>query len=166
MSHHHSSYHTFGEPEQEYDQPTSEDLHYIAQTQRQLLHHGDHRHHEAPLSPSSLSSQQSSRDGGGGAMLSLDPQVLAQLSAHFDGLLNSIAERVEFLSTQTLQSTQSHRRRTQLVTDHVTLEIERLKDVMRQCDELQNEFLKIKRIGEIVKGFRQRVEVLEKRVGR
>lgn len=70
------------------------------------------------------------------------------------------------LSTQTLQSTQSHRRRTQLVTDHVTLEIERLKDVMRQCDELQNEFLKIKRIGEIVKGFRQRVEVLEKRVGR
>ena len=44
--------------------------------------------------------------------------------------------------------------------------MERLRDIMRQCDELQNEFLKIRRIGEIVKGFRARVEALEARIGR
>lgn len=65
-----------------------------------------------------------------------------------------------------MQSTQAHHRRTQSVADRATMEIERLREVMRQCDELQNEFLKIKRIGEIVKGFRQRVELLEQRIGR
>lgn len=44
--------------------------------------------------------------------------------------------------------------------------MERLRDILRQCDELQNEFLKIKRIGDIVKGFRARVEDLEKRIGK
>lgn len=45
-------------------------------------------------------------------------------------------------------------------------EMERLREILRQCDELQDEFLKIRRIGEIVKGFRRRVESLEGRVGR
>lgn len=52
------------------------------------------------------------------------------------------------------------------MVDHATIEIETLRDILRQCDELQNEFLKIKRIGEIVKGFRIRVDSLEKRIGK
>ena len=52
------------------------------------------------------------------------------------------------------------------MADQATREMERLRDIMRQCDELQNEFLKIRRIGEIVKGFRTRVEALEARIGR
>ena len=43
-------------------------------------------------------------------------------------------------------------------------EIERFHDILRQIDELQNEFAKIKRIGEIVKGYRARVEALDRRV--
>lgn len=43
-------------------------------------------------------------------------------------------------------------------------EILRFQDILRQIDELQNEFAKIKRIGEIVKGFRTRVEALDRRV--
>ena len=43
-------------------------------------------------------------------------------------------------------------------------EIARFHDILRQIDELQNEFAKIKRIGEIVKGYRARVEALDRRV--
>lgn len=70
------------------------------------------------------------------------------------------------LSAQTLRSTQASHRRASKVVDHATVEIETLRDILRQCDELQNEFLKIKRIGEIVKGFRIRVDSLEKRIGK
>jgi hypothetical protein len=113
------------------------------------------------------------------------------LSAHFDGLLAAITSRVENvflspsllslphtqladrdytralqLSQQTLKATNAHHRRASSVADQATREIERLREILRQCDELQNEFLKIKRIGEIVKGFRARVEVLEQRIGK
>lgn len=44
--------------------------------------------------------------------------------------------------------------------------MDRLREIIHQCDELQNEMLKIRRIGEIVKGFRARVEALEQRLGR
>jgi hypothetical protein len=70
------------------------------------------------------------------------------------------------LSAQTLRSTQASHRRASTVVDRATVEIETLRDILRQCDELQNEFLKIKRIGEIVKGFRVRVDALEKRIGK
>ena len=52
------------------------------------------------------------------------------------------------------------------MAEQANREIERLREILRQCDELQNEFLKIKRIGEIVKEFRKRVEVLEGRIGK
>jgi hypothetical protein len=70
------------------------------------------------------------------------------------------------LSQQTLDATNSHHRRATSVADMANKEMERLRDILRQCDELQNEFLKIKRIGDIVKGFRARVEDLEKRIGK
>ena len=41
-----------------------------------------------------------------------------------------------------------------------------MREILLQCDELQDELLKIRRIGEIVKGFRARVEALEQRIGR
>jgi hypothetical protein len=70
------------------------------------------------------------------------------------------------LSAQTLKATNAHHRRATNVADQATREMERLREILRQCDELQNEFLKIKRIGEIVKGFRARVEALEQRIGK
>lgn len=52
------------------------------------------------------------------------------------------------------------------MAEAATREMDRLREILRQCDELQNEFLKIRRIGEIVKGFRTRVELLEQRIGK
>jgi hypothetical protein len=43
-------------------------------------------------------------------------------------------------------------------------EIERFHEILRQIDELQTEFDKVRRIGEIVKGYRARVEALDRRV--
>jgi hypothetical protein len=44
-------------------------------------------------------------------------------------------------------------------------EIARYRDILRQIDELEVEFDKVRRIGEIVRGFRARVEGLERRMG-
>ncbi|CUS09362.1 unnamed protein product [Tuber aestivum] len=136
-----------------------EDLNYLTATQRRLHHHG----HQHPSTPSSSSTTNTANSGGS---LNLDPQALAALSNHFDALLAAITNRVETLSTQTVRSTQASHRRAGGVVEAATVEIETLKDVLRQCDELQNEFLKIRRIGEIVKGFRARVDALERRIGK
>ncbi|KAI5846055.1 hypothetical protein BZA05DRAFT_377496 [Tricharina praecox] len=135
-----------------------EDLSYIAHTQRTLR--------PRPPPPSSSSTAASHSSSHTSAGISLDPQALSQLSSHFDALLSSITSRVESLSSQTLKSTTAHHRRANSVAEQANREIERLREILRQCDELQNEFLKIKRIGEIVKGFRKRVEVLEGRIGK
>lgn len=44
-------------------------------------------------------------------------------------------------------------------------EIARFRAILRQIDELENEFDKIRRIREIVRSFRARVEQLERRIG-
>ena len=43
-------------------------------------------------------------------------------------------------------------------------EIARFQEILRQIEELQTEFDKIRRIGEIVKAFRARVEAIDRRV--
>ena len=43
-------------------------------------------------------------------------------------------------------------------------EIARFKDIIRQIDELETEFDKVRHIRDIVKGFRSRVESLDKRM--
>lgn len=48
------------------------------------------------------------------------------------------------------------------MADH---EIARMRAIMRQTDELEIEFEKIQRLRDIVKGFRARVEQLERRLG-
>ncbi|KAI5809885.1 hypothetical protein DFH27DRAFT_476267 [Peziza echinospora] len=135
------------------------DLQFLRQTQRTL---GLSPAGSTATSSTSHVSASSSTTAG----LSLDSNALTALSNHFDGLMSAITTRVQNLSEQTRVSTQAtHKRSTQAV-DRATIEIETLRDILRQCDELETEFLKIKRLGEMVKGFRKRVEGLEKRVGR
>jgi hypothetical protein len=43
-------------------------------------------------------------------------------------------------------------------------EIERYTEVLRQIEELQTEWDKLRRVGEIVKAFRARVEALDRRI--
>ena len=42
-------------------------------------------------------------------------------------------------------------------------EIARFRSILREIDELQVEFDKVRRIGEIVKGFKSRVDYLDRR---
>lgn len=44
-------------------------------------------------------------------------------------------------------------------------EIARFRAILQQTDELENELEKIKRIREIVRSFRVRVEQMERRLG-
>lgn len=44
-------------------------------------------------------------------------------------------------------------------------EIARFRAILQQIDELENEFDKIKRIREMVRGWRARVEQMERRLG-
>lgn len=43
-------------------------------------------------------------------------------------------------------------------------EIARFREILRQIDELEREFDKVRHIRDIVKGFKARVEALERRV--
>lgn len=43
-------------------------------------------------------------------------------------------------------------------------EIARFREILRQIDELQVEFDKVRRIAEIVKAFRARVEALDRKI--
>ena len=45
-------------------------------------------------------------------------------------------------------------------------EIDRMRELLGQIDELEVEFDKVRRIRDIVKGFRGRVEGLERRIRR
>lgn len=40
-------------------------------------------------------------------------------------------------------------------------EIRKLKELMKQCDAFELDFMRLKQIGEIVKEFKERIEVIE-----
>lgn len=70
------------------------------------------------------------------------------------------------LSAQTTTSTLSQSRSAANTIAGADAEIARFKDIMRQIDELEMEFDKVRHIRDIVKGFRARVEGLGGRLGR
>jgi len=76
----------------------------------------------------------------------------------------AIQQRWQSLYAQTQTATQVQYDRAGNVIGDADAQIERFQAILRQIDELQNEFEKIKRIGEIVKAFRARVEQLDRRV--
>jgi len=119
-------------------------------------------HQQAALSHggSSRAASQASSQG----RLLLDPTSLAALSSYFDRLMYSIQSRWQSLYQQTQTATQVQYDRAGNAIEMADAEIARFHEILRQIDELQNEFDKVRRIGEIVKGFRQRVEALDRRV--
>jgi hypothetical protein len=68
------------------------------------------------------------------------------------------------LTAQTQTATQVQYDRAGNAIQMADAEIARFREILRQIDELQVEFDKIRRIGEIVKGFRARVEALDRRI--
>ncbi|KAI5371156.1 hypothetical protein Slin14017_G020350 [Septoria linicola] len=97
--------------------------------------------------------------------LLLDPGSLQLLSRHFDRVMQAISQRVEQLNQATERATQAQYDRSGNAIQMADNEIARFRAILHQIDELETEFDKIKRIREIVRGFRARVEQMERRLG-
>ncbi|KAF2669139.1 hypothetical protein BT63DRAFT_413602 [Microthyrium microscopicum] len=122
----------------------------------QLLRH----HQHVALAGSSRAASQASSQG----RLLLDAGSLAALSAHFDRLIVAIQQQWNMLYQQTQVATQAQSMRAYSAVQDADAEIERYQQILQQIDELQTEWQKVARIGEIVKGMRARVEALDRRI--
>ncbi|OAL49818.1 hypothetical protein IQ07DRAFT_611690 [Pyrenochaeta sp. DS3sAY3a] len=111
----------------------------------------------------SSSSRAASHASSQGRLL-LDPSSLQALSAHFDRLMYSIQQRWQYLTQQTQTATQVQYDRAGNAIAMADAEIARFRAIIREIDELQVEFDKVRRIGEIVKGFKSRVDHLNRRI--
>ncbi|KAI9746962.1 MAG: hypothetical protein M1815_004797 [Lichina confinis] len=96
--------------------------------------------------------------------LLLDPSSLQALGYHFDRLMGAIQHRLQTLNQQTQFSTQAQSSSAHNAMAMADAEIGRFREILRQMDELEREFDKVRHIRDIVKSFRSRVEGLEKRV--
>ncbi|KAI6899169.1 hypothetical protein KC318_g9310 [Hortaea werneckii] len=97
--------------------------------------------------------------------LLLDPGSLQMLAQHFDRVMQAIAQRLEQLNRATESATQTQYDRAGHAIQMADAEIARFRAILHQIDELETEFEKIQRIREIVRGFRARVEHLDRRLG-
>ena len=71
---------------------------------------------------------------------------------------------MEQLTAQTQISTHLQSSRASTAIAAADAEIARFKEILRQIDELETEFDKVRHIRDIVKSFRGRVEGLERRI--
>lgn len=122
----------------------------------QLLRQG-----QAALGGGSTSSRAASRASSQGLLL-LDSSSLASLGRYFDRLMANIEQNIRYLSERAQMFTQVQYDRAGNIIDGADAEIERYHDLIRQLDELEVDFDRIAHIKEIVKGYRSRVEELER----
>ncbi|KAF2203864.1 hypothetical protein GQ43DRAFT_410700 [Delitschia confertaspora ATCC 74209] len=122
------------------------------------------QHQQIALSQAGSSSSRAASRASSQGRLLLDPTSLQALSAHFDRLMHSIQQRWQALSQQTQIATQIQYDRAGNAIQMADAEIARFRAILREIDELEVEFDKVRRIGEIVKGFRARVQHLERRI--
>ncbi|KAF2268168.1 hypothetical protein CC78DRAFT_551432 [Lojkania enalia] len=132
----------------------------LSQSEIQLLR----QHQQIALSQAGSSSSRAASHASSQGRLLLDPTSLQALSAHFDRLMYSIQQRWQYLTQQTQSATQIQYDRAGNAIQMADAEIARFRAILREIDELQVEFDKVRRIGEIVKGFKARVEHLERRI--
>ncbi|KAF2130936.1 hypothetical protein P153DRAFT_384151 [Dothidotthia symphoricarpi CBS 119687] len=111
----------------------------------------------------SNSSRAASHASSQGRLL-LDPSSLQALGAHFDRLMYAIQQRWHSLTQQTQTATQMQYDRAGNAIQMADMEIARFRSILREIDELEVEFDKVRRIGEIVKGFKARVDHLDRRI--
>ncbi|KAF1824510.1 uncharacterized protein K489DRAFT_317009 [Dissoconium aciculare CBS 342.82] len=97
--------------------------------------------------------------------LLLDPNSLQLLTRHFDRIMQAIQERLEALYAATEIATQTQTDRAGNALEMADHEIARFRAILHQTDELEAEFAKISRVREIVRSFRARIEMMERRLG-
>ncbi|KAK9443592.1 hypothetical protein VB005_02871 [Metarhizium brunneum] len=128
----------------------------LSEEEIQLLRQG-----QAALGGGSTSSRAASRASSQGLLL-LDSSSLAALGRYFDRLMANIEQNIQYLSEQAQMFTQVQYDRAGNIIDGADAEIERYQQILVQLDELETDFDRIAHIKEIVKGYRSRVEELER----
>ena len=123
------------------------------------------RHHQQIAAGGSGSSSRAASRASSQGLLLLDGASLAALGRHFDRLMQQTQSRIEALSerAETIGTIdeQQYNRAGNLIAIHDN-EIAQFRDILRQIDELEVDFDKIKHIRDILRGYRQRVEELER----
>lgn len=122
------------------------------------------RHHQAAAASAaggSSSSRAASRASSQGLLL-LDTSSLTALGRHFDRLMQQISDRIDYLSEQSALVTQQQYDRAGNAIEMADAEIARLNGILRQIDELEDDFDRIKHIRDIVRAYRARVEEMER----
>jgi hypothetical protein len=123
------------------------------------------RHHQvqAASTAGGSSSRAASRASSQGLLL-LDGNSLAALGRHFDRLMQQIQARLDWLSEQSQTVAQQQYDRAGNAIEIADSEIARFQDILRQIDELELDFDRIRHIRDIVRGYRQRVEEMEQQM--
>lgn len=121
------------------------------------------RHHQqaATSTAGGSSSRAASRASSQGLLL-LDGSSLAALGRHFDRLMEQISARLDWLTQQSATVAQQQYDRAGNAIAIADAEIARFHDILRQIDELEVDFDRIKHIRDIVRSYRQRVEEMER----
>jgi hypothetical protein len=109
----------------------------------------------------SSSSRAASRASSQGLLL-LDSSSLVALGRYFDRLMGNIEQQINYLSEQSAMFTTAQYDRAGNLIEVADSEIQRFHDILQQLDELELDFDRIRHIKEIVRGYRQRVEDMER----
>ncbi|SPQ19475.1 2d6dca7f-804c-4513-be5c-373be058fbf6 [Thermothielavioides terrestris] len=134
----------------------------LTEDEIQLLRHGQQAVAAAGGSTSSRAASRASSQG----LLMVDTSSLTALGRHFDRVMQSIQQRLDYLMQQSEIVTLSVYDRAGNLIDNADAEIARYHEIMAQIDELELDFDRISHIREIVHGFRQRAEELERELER
>ncbi|KAF4627455.1 hypothetical protein G7Y89_g10700 [Cudoniella acicularis] len=123
------------------------------------------RHHQqaAASTAGGSSSRAASRASSQGLLL-LDTASLASLGRHFDRLMQQIQARLDYLSEQSAMVAQQQYDRAGNLIQTADSEIARFHDILRQIDELELDFDRIRHIRDIVRSYRARVEEMEQQM--
>ncbi|TDZ44759.1 hypothetical protein CTRI78_v009363 [Colletotrichum trifolii] len=113
----------------------------------------------------SSSSRAASRASSQGLLL-LDSTSLAALGRYFDRVMNNIEQQIVYLSEQSQMFTMAQFDRAGNLIEGADAEIQRYHELLRQLDELELDFDRIRHIKEIVRGYRARVEEMERELER
>ncbi|KAF2149619.1 hypothetical protein K461DRAFT_288137 [Myriangium duriaei CBS 260.36] len=124
------------------------------------------RHQQIALSNAGTrSASRAASHASSHGQLLLDPASLHLLSAHFDRIMVAIQQRLQQLNQETQVAMQRQQQLVYMSSAQAEQEIARFRSIIAQIDELEIEFDKIRRIREIVYGFRARIDALTRRVG-
>ncbi|KAK2020812.1 hypothetical protein LX32DRAFT_605834 [Colletotrichum zoysiae] len=114
-------------------------------------------------SSSRAASRASSNQQG---LLLLDSTSLAALGRYFDRVMGQIEQQIFRLSEQSSVFTTAQFDRAGNLVDGADAEIARYHDLLRQLDELELDFDRVRHIKDIVRGYRARVEEMERELAR